>query len=143
MDKDAPFAPKDDHTVAATQKCTGVYGDRRADGSPCCEATYVDGIKDGPARMFYPRGKVYAIENWKDGQLSGPTTLYYESGLVQAELHYKAGQLDGLCKEFFASGNVESEVNWREGQRDGDTSVYDDNGALAGKYVYRRDVLVS
>ncbi len=141
FDKDAPFAPEGSHEAAAAEKLSGVFGDRRADGSPCCDATYVEGVKEGFGRMFYPSGKVYAVETWKGGQLEGPTTLYYETGVPQAELSYRAGLLDGTCKQFFASGKLESETPWIAGKRHGTATIHDEAGA-SRTLIYKDGVLV-
>ena len=142
LDKDALFQPEDTHEAAVAQKRSGVFGDRRADGSPCCEATYVDGVKDGPGRMFYPDAKVYAVETWRNGQLDGPTVLYYENGDVQAELTYRADALDGVCREYYPGGKIESETTWVAGKREGACTAYAESGEVKQTLLYRDDALV-
>ena len=93
QDKDSPFSPEGSPEVAVAEKRTGIFGDRRADGSPCCDADYVEGIKHGVGRMFYAGGKVYAVETWKDGKLDGPTCIFDEDGTQTAELLYVEDKL--------------------------------------------------
>lgn len=139
---ETPFGPEGSHEAAVAGKLSGVFGDRREDGSPCCETIYVDGVKNGAGRMFYRSGKVYAVETWKDGLLDGPTTLYWESGVIQAELPYRAGQLDGLAKEYFESGRIEAELTWVAGKREGVCTLYDEAGNVTKREIYKDDSLV-
>src|SRR4051812_12033980 len=93
------------HEVAVSEKRSGVFGDDHATGTRCCDATYVDGVRQGPGHMYYQmNGKLYAEETWAGGKLEGLTRLYYESGVLQAELMYKDGLLDGVCRTYDESG---------------------------------------
>ena len=140
FDKDTLFNPVGSHEQAVAEKLSGVFGDRRSDGAPCCEATYVQGVKEGIGRMFHGGGKCYAVETWRNGELDGPTRIYYENGAIQAELNYKGGFLDGVCQEYFPGGQVESVTTWVSGEREGECTVYSEDGLVVSTVVFRDDV---
>src|SRR4051794_32813799 len=89
--------------TASSLPQNGVVTHNTPDGHLCCESTYKDGKKDGPGKLFYRNGKVYARENWANDKLNGPTITYYDTGVIQSELNYKDDTLDGSVKEFYAS----------------------------------------
>ena len=91
----------------------------------CCEVTYKDGQRQGPGRMFYTTGVLYATETYEADALHGPTTTYYPTGVLQAELHYVRGELDGTAKEYYDDGRLESVIEYRAGKRHGRCAIYD------------------
>jgi antitoxin component YwqK of YwqJK toxin-antitoxin module len=113
---------------AAAPKQNGVVTHKTPEGHLCCESTYVDGRKEGPGKLFYRSGKVYAAETWVADKLNGPTITYYETGTIQAELNYKDDRLDGLVKEYFPSGKLASEEQYVSGLRHGKGTIYNEAG---------------
>jgi antitoxin component YwqK of YwqJK toxin-antitoxin module len=122
----------------------GVVLHHHPNGHPCCESTYVNGVKEGPGKLFYQdyKGKVYADETWKGGKLEGPTKLYYPTGTLQAELDYRNDLLEGLAKEYFPGGALSAEVNYVAGKRSGTTTVYDQSGKKLRTEEYANGVLL-
>jgi antitoxin component YwqK of YwqJK toxin-antitoxin module len=114
----------------------GVVVHKTPEGHLCCESTYVNGKKEGPGKLFYRSGKVYAAETWANDKLNGQTTTYYETGIIQAELNYKDDRLEGTVKEYFPSGKLSAEEEYVAGLRHGKSTLYNEAGEVTDRLTY-------
>lgn len=58
-----------------------------------CE--YINNIKDGEERLFYPNGQLNRVRHWNSGILDGEMLIYYPNGKCYITARYKKGKLKG------------------------------------------------
>lgn len=97
-----PPPPKKNGLVTTTNSRTKVKN----------EVTYKDGVRQGPARSYYPNGKLWKENNFVDGKLDGVAQIFFRNGKVKRETNYSAGKRDGKYTEYFKSGNPKLEVEY-------------------------------
>jgi antitoxin component YwqK of YwqJK toxin-antitoxin module len=76
------------------------------------EIQYEDGVRNGPARVFFQNGQLWKDSQYKDNQLHGVSRLYDEKGLLKRETHYVDGKRQGVYREFFKSGNPRLHIEY-------------------------------
>lgn len=131
-----------DQRILASQVCKDVDGRShglgrywRADGSLQSEATYSNGLLNGPAVEYYPSGAVLRRVNYRPfGPESRPDGLeawYFENGRTSRETNYANGLKNGALRTYFESnGFVETEGQHVNDQPDGDWYYYNPDGTL-------------
>ncbi len=75
----APLPPRD-----------GVQVETRADRARL-ETTWRAGVRDGPARAYYPDGRLWSEATYVQGQIVGPCWLYAPDGTKLDELKTRGG----------------------------------------------------
>ncbi len=72
---------------------------------------------EGPARTYYPNGKIQSLQTYQDGQLNGDCLNYYPSGMLQLRCrHGQDGEIDGIRLSFYPSGKVQTKTRWIGGR---------------------------
>lgn len=77
------------------------------------EITYVENIKNGPARSFYRNGQVNKEGYYVDGLKHGVFVTFYENGKRKKSVEYKENKHDGWDSTFYKSGNPKSAVLYK------------------------------
>lgn len=109
------------------------------------EETFLNDIKDGLTRYFYPDKRIKKEVNFKDGLEQGLakeydkdgriiTLITYKSGfIVERELinrYDNSGRKHGIWKYFYADGKIMMEGSYKHGQENGYFKEYDKDGNL-------------
>lgn len=145
-----------DKRILASQVCKDSDGQSqglgrwwRADGALHSEATYADGMLNGPAVEYYPSGAVLRRVTYRPfGHESRPDGLdvwFFENGRVSRETTYVNGQKNGPYRDYFESnGIVESEGQHVNGQPHGTWYYYNLDGTFRenGECLYAMGDLV-
>lgn len=86
---------------------------------PYCRVWIEEGVEKnftGTKRKYgVNEAKIYEIE-YIDGVRNGSFKLYYPSGKVKAEYHYKDGEIHGHCKVWDDSGKIVDKGTYHMGQ---------------------------
>ncbi len=85
-------------------------------------------VKDGPARRYYPSGKLWTSYTYVMGQLQGEFRTWYESGRPRSVEYAHNNEFEGWCTIYYESGPVLMEGNMIGGKEDGNWVTYHENG---------------
>ena len=113
---------------------------------------FVDDLKQGTTTYFYPDGNVKKTLFYVDGLENGPAKIYDTSGMIIELITYKKGFITnrerinrydsqelkhGKWKTFYEDGSLQSEGNYKHGLKHGYFKEYDIEGNLltAAKYL--------
>lgn len=77
------------------------------------EINYVDNVKNGSAKMYYPDGTLYKNSNYKEGKLHGLSEVFRRDGSIERSTEYKNGKQHGDYKEYFKSGKVKTQIAYK------------------------------
>lgn len=103
------------------------------------------GITDdfyGDLIELYETGELKGEASYKDGKKNGPEKMYYLNGQLLVERNFKDGKIDGLQKNYYESGELEGELFYKDGKKEGIAKVYYKNGQLSGEWVFKDGVLM-
>ncbi len=84
---------------------------------------------EGPARTYFPDGKIQTIANFHAGVQVGECRHYYHSGMLQLRCNFaQDGELDGIRLTYHENGQVESKTRWISGRMRDILRYKDDHG---------------
>ena len=64
------------------------------------EVEYIDKIKNGRIRWYYPNGELKGIGFYNDGRCDGDFITYYKSGKIKSRVKYVNGEPISLIEYF-------------------------------------------
>ncbi|MCF8227610.1 MAG: toxin-antitoxin system YwqK family antitoxin [Bacteroidales bacterium] len=116
------------------------------------EEQFVNDVKEGPTKYFYPGGKLKKIVYFENGIEEGLSKEYAADGRIITLIEYEKGYITrrerinrfdqqqkrhGAWKEFYNNEVVKMEGNYKHGQPHGYFKTYDREGNLlkAEKYL--------
>jgi len=112
------------------------------DGSLVSEEFYVEGVKHGQEKIFYPGKGVSEIIPWADGMKEGTWEQYYDDGAPKLLGAYKNDEKDGPLKTFFVNGKLLVSGFYSNGHQDSTWVYYDDKGKITLKEYYDNGILL-
>lgn len=115
-----------------------VIQDYRNDGSLLSEHTIRNGIKNGPAKIFYPSGNLKTAVYYNQDEKHGIEKRYYDDGSIHQETPYKGGKKDGTQKKYYRDGTLMAEIPYKQGSVIPGTKEYTSSGKLLDDYPYIR-----
>ena len=80
------------------------------------ETVYVDNMREGLSKKYYPNGKLLSEVIFKKDKEEGILKAYYESGKPQGEIPYKNGLIHGTVKRYDENGKVIEQVTYKDGK---------------------------
>ena len=83
------------------------------------EGRFVNGLKEGLERWYYPEGTINREVNYVNGKYDGVVTQWYRAGQKANEDNYVNGELEGLSTRWHRNGQKASEENYVNGERQG------------------------
>jgi antitoxin component YwqK of YwqJK toxin-antitoxin module len=96
------------------------------------ETTYVDGVANGPTRLWDKDGQLLSEGNLKGGQRDGRFVEYWPGTKQPSRtLHYKDGVTHGLVSEYYKSGKLKRERAFRNEAPHGEDRLYNEDGTIA------------
>ena len=78
---------------------------------------YMDDLRDGAFKEYYPNGKMKMSGNFVKGLRTGEWLEYYNSGQVMSRVRYKADYLHGWSYFYDKNGAQLSKNLWRKGDK--------------------------
>ena len=113
-------------------KIRGVKKRFYPDGTLQLEATYRDGVAEGPTRSYDPKGNLTREESNKDGKRHGMVTDYWpETGKVQRQIQYDMGKVVGIARDYYANGQLKRELPFKDNAMHGVEIQYEADGREA------------
>ena len=116
------------------------------------ERNYVNGKEHGLFKWWYENGAIHSEHNYSNGKENGHYKTWYErtdflgggsdGHHLEWDWNYKNGKKDGVCKSWHENGTLEEESIYSNGSSRG-SSLYDSNGKLTKKLVYKDKKMVS
>ena len=94
------------------------------------EASFKDGIKDGPSIWYTITGDKVAEYNYADGNLEGIQRQYYPKSVLMSEQNYEKNIPKGEYKEYFESGKLRNQGIYVSGEKEGNWNEFDENGSI-------------
>ncbi len=94
---------------------------------PCREASYRNGRKHGPERVYDrgPRGRYVRTEiPWENGKMHGTKKIFAGNGKLTFECAFVHGKQEGKAKSYAANGKVVSVTPYRNGKKEGKAVLY-------------------
>jgi antitoxin component YwqK of YwqJK toxin-antitoxin module len=106
------------------------------------EENYINGLKNGSAKVYYPTGQIAEDKTWKMGKLNGPCKKYFENGQLKYTGQFIDDKVEGKAVYYFASGKVDGEGVYLHDLKEGIWKYYKEDGKLrrTDKYVNGRMV---
>lgn len=92
--------------------------------------TYLNGLKSGISKRFYPGGELLEESNWQNDKLHGIYRSYFQDGKLYLECNYTNGQRNGKFKTCFPNGSLEMDANYFEDLKDSVWRFFDVEGEL-------------
>lgn len=129
------------------EKKTGLWK-QYSDGRIISEEEFVNGIKEGKSRIFYPTGELLEESEWKGDKRNGNYRAFYLSGKPFLECRYENDQRNGFCVSWFPSGVMEVDAFYRNDLPEGEWKYYSEKGELryvlqySEGYLLNREVLL-
>jgi hypothetical protein len=108
----------------------GVVSQFDAAGNLIGQATFANGIPDGPSVSFDAKGRITQKLPFVKGKLQGIVAIHTE-GVVTAEMNFKAGVMAGKSKFYDMKGRLAIQTNFVAGVEDGARITFDvETGAV-------------
>lgn len=104
-------------------------------GKIISEEEFVNGMKHGKSRIFYPTGELLEEMDWKEGKRNGSYRAFYLSGKPFLECRYEDDQRNGFCVTYFPSGIMEVDALYRNDLPEGEWKYFSEKGEL--RYVLK------
>jgi antitoxin component YwqK of YwqJK toxin-antitoxin module len=111
------------------------------DGKLWAEGDFQLDKKQGAYKTYYPNGNLESVYNYEQGDLSGPAELYYESGKLKERYGYLSDDWEGPFKEYYEKGNVHNEGYTEEGSIEGETKHYSPDSLLSLVIRYKDNII--
>ncbi len=96
------------------------------------EGKYVDDLKNGVWKKYYPSGILRSEISFEQNKPIGSYTLYYENGIVEEQGNWQRNKNTGSFIRNYVNGNPHQRFEFVDsGKRDGQQLYYHENGELA------------
>lgn len=92
------------------------------------EESYMNGLKQGVSRKYYPSGTVSEITTWKDGRKDGTWERYYENGTPMLVSSYQYDRIDGPYVMYYPDGTMQLKGSFIKNLREGRWEYFDEQG---------------
>jgi antitoxin component YwqK of YwqJK toxin-antitoxin module len=107
------------------------------------EEEYVNGVKHGLSKTYYPTGELFEKSEWANGLRDGKYSAFYKTGIPYLECFYAANERHGVCKSYDPNGNPELVAFYKQGKRHGDWKYYSAGGDLLYTVSYKNGKLLN
>lgn len=139
-------------TVFENDQVEGLVVEFNQEGVKIAETPYVQGRKEGQARIYspderlsatidfrndkkhgiatqyFPSGAVFRETSYREDLKEGEEKTYFDNGVVASVFVYQGDQLNGLCQSWNREGVLQFEAEYAEGLRHGKFNKYYEDG---------------
>jgi antitoxin component YwqK of YwqJK toxin-antitoxin module len=112
------------------------------DGSLASEEIYLNTLKEGEWKTYYPGGQVMEVTVYHNDIKEGPWKQYFSDGSLKSECNYVNDLLEGLYVIHHLNGKVEISGTYVHSQKDGVWVYLSDIGEMEAKETYDMGNLV-
>ena len=105
------------------------------------EMIYVNDKLQGDLVEYGAIGKSRSVTPFIDGVREGIAKVFNERGIVILEIPYAAGKREGVVSEYYPNGTLKKQLTFVADKRDGQEIAFSPNGKISGKSYYKRDKL--
>lgn len=96
------------------------------------EGPYVNDLKSGVWKKYYPSGNIRSEITYVDNKPVGDYILYYENGVVEESGNWQRTKNTGQFERNYSNGNPHQRFKFSDsGKRNGEQLYYHENGNLA------------
>ncbi len=92
------------------------------------EIEYVDGIKSGISKEFFPDGKIKSETEYSDNRKNGTQKEYYQTGNIKRITTFLNNMKNGTETTYYESGIKLTETNFKLDKQDGAPKYFDPEG---------------
>jgi antitoxin component YwqK of YwqJK toxin-antitoxin module len=112
------------------------------DGTLSTEEHYLNTVKDGVWKTYYPEGQVAEEVIYRNGLREGPWIQYFTDGKVKMKVSYINDKLEGQYFVYHLNGNVEVSGTYVNSEKDGTWIYLDDTGATEKREEYKAGLMI-
>ncbi len=91
---------------------------------------YVNGVLQGPRKMYHTNGSIEIEENYVDGKLDGTYKAYYYDGVLSQKATYVMGKMQGILETYYKDGQLKEQVTMVANNENGPFKEYYNSGKL-------------
>jgi len=116
---------------------TGQFVEYNNDGNIIGKGKFLDGLLEGQRMAFSDSGDTLFLRTYHKGSGFGPAKEFYPGGKVKQEGELKRNKENGVWKFFREDGSLESEITYANGVQEGECHEYSASGKLIKKYYIK------
>jgi antitoxin component YwqK of YwqJK toxin-antitoxin module len=110
------------------------------DGKLLSSETYKKGVLHGITKTFYPKtGNVAESIEYVNGIKEGPYKKYFPDGALMTEGTYVNDLLDGKFTLYHPNGNIQVKGNYKNGRQTGNWNYFDEDGNAVSEDDFKKD----
>jgi len=110
------------------------------DGKLLSSETYKKGILHGTTKTFYPEtGNVAEIIEYVNGIKEGPYKKYFPDGELMTEGTYKNDVLEGKFLLYYPNGKIQVKGKYKNGRQIGNWEYFDENGKHISEEDFKKE----
>jgi len=98
------------------------------------EQTLVNNVPNGPAKVYYPNGRIMSTVNFLDGQFNDTLKYYYDNGVLWTEEIFKKGKDWTVLNNFDKKGKARAAGTLTNGY--GTRILYSEQGQVTDTVTY-------
>jgi antitoxin component YwqK of YwqJK toxin-antitoxin module len=137
------------YETASQPVAEGVYVREKKEGiwlyysgeTKISEESFMNGIKSGICRKFYPTGELLEESLWKENRKEGKYQAFFPTGKPFLQCIFSEGIRNGRCFTYYPSGLTEVESQYKNDKPDGEWKYLDENGNIRFTLLYEKGIL--
>ncbi len=123
-------------------RADGIWDVFRPDGTLLAKKSYKNNNRDGDWITYQEDGKTPKVEEkFVDGIRDGVSRAYFPNGKPQRGVTFKNNLIEGMLTEWDDAGRKLGEVNFKSGKRDGKMVLYREDGTKI-EHMYKEGRLL-
>ena len=107
------------------------------------EENYVNNIKHGSSKTYYPDGKLFEKTEWKFGLKDGLYQAHYKNGKPYLECRMVNNKRDGYCIFYYPNNEVELEAFYKMNLRHNEWKYFNQDGTHSHTLIYENGTLMN
>lgn len=119
------------------QPFTGTVVARHPNGKLAAADDFVNGRRDGHARLWFPDGTLGYEARFKAGIRDGVSSSWWANGRVRSHTIFVADKEQGEAWEWYVTGEKFKRYQFKDGQPDGLQRAWRTNGKLFSNFEIR------
>lgn len=130
------------YLLATGERFEGTLREVYPDGSVKAEASFVNGMLQGPTVGFHPNGNVQIEEAFHQGVSHGTRRRFREDGSPITVERVRNGELHGAYERFHANGTLAEQAEYIDGKPHGLARAWDESGRLTAEVTFENGKVV-
>jgi antitoxin component YwqK of YwqJK toxin-antitoxin module len=109
-----------------------------SNGDTASYGGYVDGLKDGEHKAWFPGKQLMERRYYKREVKTGMHHGYWENGKLRFEYVFDAGEHHGPAREWYQNGQPYRVFHYNKGYEEGSQKMWWENGVIRANYVVKQ-----